>query len=138
MKTKRDITKGVMRRVVEAEKKAVFWRFVYFGTIFAILVLAFFIVSALFILDAKSLGTWDILSLFWEDREVIREYWQDAFLTIWLELTTEYIVVLFGIIVVLLVYYYGSLKKRTLLSVKSQKLASYEKSSKILKERNTQ
>lgn len=135
MTKKLDITSNVMKRIVIVEKKNLLRNLAVFVGIFASLLLAFAAVTVLFIQDVKDLGTWDVLTLFWEDREIVADYWRDVLSTFWLEVPNEYILILFGLLVISWIIYYRSRDRRKTYSLRSQKLASYEKSSKIEKER---
>lgn len=125
-----------MKRIIIVEKNSLLRNLAVLVGIFASLLLAFVVVTVLFIQDVKDLGTWDVLTLFWEDREIVADYWRDALLTFWLEVPNEYILILFGLLVISWIIYYRTREKRKTYSLRSQKLASYEKSSKIEKERN--
>lgn len=135
MTKKLDITSNVMKRIVIVEKKNLLRNLAVLVGIFASLLLAFVAVTVIFIQDVKDLGTWDVLTLFWEDREIVADYWRDALSTFWLEVPNEYILILFGLLVISWIIYYRTRDRRKTYSLRSQKLASYEKSSKIEKER---
>ena len=103
--------------------------------VFTSMFVIFAVVIIAFIKDVRDLGTWDVLTLFWEDREIVADYWRDALSTFWLEVPNEYILILFGVLVISWILYYRTRDRRKMYSLRSQKLASYEKSSKIVKER---
>lgn len=125
-----------MKRVVGIEKKMLVKTLIMLFIVFTSMFVIFAVVIIAFIKDVKDLGTWDVLTLFWEDREIVADYWRDALLTFWLEVPNEYILILFGLLVISWIIYYRTREKRKTYSLRSQKLASYEKSSKIEKERN--
>lgn len=138
MTKKLGITSNVMKRIVIVEKNSLLRNLAVLVGIFTSLLLVFAAVTVLFIQDVRDLGTWDVLTLFWEDREIVADYWRDALSTFWLEVPNEYVFILLGVLVISWIMYYRTREKRKTYSLRSQKLASYEKSSKIVKgkERN--
>ena len=135
MKSTRNITARVMKRVVGIEKKMLVKTLTMLFIVFTSMFVMFAVVIIAFIKDVRDLGTWDVLTLFWEDREIVADYWRDALSTFWLEVPNEYILILFGVLVISWILYYRTRDRRKMYSLRSQKLASYEKSSKIVKER---
>ena len=124
-----------MKRVVGIEKKMLVKTLTMLFIVFTSMFVIFAVVIIAFIKDVRDLGTWDVLTLFWEDREIVADYWRDALSTFWLEVPNEYILILFGVLVISWILYYRTRDRRKMYSLRSQKLASYEKSSKIVKER---
>ncbi len=124
-----------MKRVVGIEKKMLVKTLTMLFIVFTSMFVMFAVVIIAFIKDVRDLGTWDVLTLFWEDREIVADYWRDALSTFWLEVPNEYILILFGVLVISWILYYRTRDRRKMYSLRSQKLASYEKSSKIVKER---
>lgn len=137
MTKKLGITSNVMKRIVIVEKKSLLRSLTVLFGIFASLLLAFAGVTVLFIQDVKDLGTWDVLTLFWEDRAIIADYWVEALSTFWLEVPTHYLYFLLVIILVSCIMYYKTRERRIYLRQKQEKLASYEKSSRLMKGRKT-
>lgn len=78
-----DIPKSVMSRVVQYEKKriALFWR--NFLTILCMLVIVFFLSIAIIGWQLFQMQAFDMLMLFYEDSQIIAEYWQDTLLVFW-------------------------------------------------------
>jgi len=136
MKSTRNITARVMKRVVGIEKKMLVKTLAMLFIVFTSMFVIFAVVIIAFIKDVRDLGTWDVLTLFWEDREIVADYWRDALSTFWLEVPNEYVFIFLGVLVISWIIYQGTREKRKMYSLRSQKLASYEKSSKIIKERN--
>ena len=124
-----------MKRVVGIEKKMLGKTLAMLLIVFTSMFVIFAVVIIAFIKDVRDLGTWDVLTLFWEDREIVADYWRDALSTFWLEVPNAYIFILLGVLVISWILYYRTRDRRKMYSLRSQKLASYEKSSKIVKER---
>lgn len=135
MKSTRNITQNVMKRVVGVEKKVLHKTILVMSALFASLLIAFITVTVLFVQDIKDLGAFDALALFWEDREIISEYWIDVLSTFWVEVSSAYLYLLFGIVLVTCIIFYFSANKRKNISLRNKKLASYEKTSTILQRR---
>ncbi len=124
-----------MKRVVGIEKKMLGKTLAMLLIVFTSMFVIFAVVIIAFIKDVRDLGTWDVLTLFWEDREIVADYWRDALSTFWLEVPNAYIFILLGVLVISWIIYFRTREKRKMYSLRSQKLASYEKSSKIVRER---
>lgn len=129
MKKSLRISTPVMKRIVTIEKSNLVKIFLLFSGVFVTLGTAFTVVTLLFIRDVKDLGTLDVLSLFWEDHEIVSDYWREALSTVWLEVPREYMYMLIGIIFVTIMVVSITARKRKTLRTRAQKLASYEKSS---------
>lgn len=134
---KSNITSNVMKRIVGVEKKNLLRKLIVFLSIFASLFVVFAVVSVLFIQDVKDLGTWDVLTLFWEDREIIADFWVEALSTFWLEVPTYYLYILLAICIISWIVFYTTRERRTSFRQRREKLASYEKSGTLLKRRQT-
>ncbi|MEK7577343.1 MAG: hypothetical protein AAB492_01825 [Patescibacteria group bacterium] len=132
MKKNSRSTTPIMRRIITLEKHRLLKTLSLFIGVFATLFMACIVVSLAFIQDVRDLGTWDVLSLFWEDREIIAEYWQDALSTFWLEVPMGYMYIFLGISILSLIFVYFTREKRKNLKNRSQKLASYEKTSTLV------
>lgn len=128
MKKKPNITANVMKRIVGVERKNLWRSLIVLLGIFVSLFLAFVTITVLFIQDVRDLGTWDVLTLFWEDREIIVDYWSEALSTFWLEVPTHYLYILFVISIVSWIMYYKTYERRKIFRQRREKLASYEKS----------
>ncbi len=88
-----DLTVPVMDKVMKIEKHRILaWLTVLLvvAGVLLVIALAFLVISAQLISDR---GSWDLLSLFQEDREIIAEFWQDTLLTFWEELPQRHLLV---------------------------------------------
>ena len=132
MKKTSPISTPVMKRIISLEKNTILRALGLFIAAFSALSVAFFIVSLRFVQDVRDLGTSDVLTLFWEDHEIIADYWREVLSTFWLEAPVEYIYILLGIVMFSIIILIITAKKRKLLRIKAQKLASYEKSSTLV------
>lgn len=125
-----------MKRVVGVEKKMLSKTLTMLVVVFTSLFAVSAVIIAVFLNDVRDLRSWDVLTLFWEDQEIVADYWRDVLSTFWLEVPNQYILILLGVLVISWIIYYRTRDRRKTYSLRSQKLASYEKSSKIVKKRN--
>ena len=111
MKSTRNITARVMKRVVGIEKKMLGKTLAMLLIVFTSMFVIFAVVIIAFIKDVRDLGTWDVLTLFWEDREIVADYWRDALSTFWLEVPNAYIFILLGVLVISWIIYFRTREK---------------------------
>ena len=87
------ITENVMKKVVSFEKRRiVIWIIRIFLCLLVVLLIAFisFWFTAREIVEAK---TYELLSLFGQDKEIIQEFWQDTLSTFFQELPIRGVVI---------------------------------------------
>ncbi len=120
-----DITASVMKRVVGYEKRQTTWwlrRYIVFLTIFAgLFVITIAIAARLF----YERGTYDLLTLFFEDKEIIAEYWRDTLSVFIEELPQRALLsagILFLVVISIIVI---TRRKRTIIRRKLRELAKY-------------
>jgi hypothetical protein len=94
-----NIAKPVMDQIVKFEKQRISrWRIVFMSIVSFLLV--FFITFCFLIIRQMQMEeTFDLLTLFSEDREVINEFWQDTVVSFWNELPL--VDIIFGFVVLL-------------------------------------
>lgn len=122
----KDITRDVMERVIEFERTRIrVFRWLFFTLIglFGLLLGAslFFTGKQAIEFDAFSL-----LTLFREDWEIIKEFWQDTLATFWEELPTEWVALLILSILSVGVILLVTRKKRAIIQKKRKELLKYK------------
>jgi hypothetical protein len=80
-----DISQPVMNRVVGFEKKQISYWKIRFRIILTTLILVLLIITLLIIQSFIKNGSWDFLTVFSEDWEIICEFWQDTVISFWME-----------------------------------------------------
>jgi len=96
-----DLTKPVMDRVVDFEKQQVFrWRIRY-TLVISLLGLLGILFIIYTVIQINIDHTFDLFSLFTEDREVMSMFWQDTIVTFWNELPQLDIMIGFGVLLVI-------------------------------------
>jgi heme exporter protein D len=70
---------------------------------------------------------WEPLTLFWEDPEIVSEFWRETLSVLWEETPQQWVAVVLGGIVLLIVLIVGTRRRRKVIQRRIQKLAQYEK-----------
>jgi hypothetical protein len=118
-----DVTKSVMDRVTRFEKErshSWLWRSrIFIGVLFVGVLWALWMVWD----QLRARQTLDMLSLFWEDAEIIQEFWQDTIIVFLEELPREALVVAGIVLVGLFGYIWLTHKKRAIMKKRLTQLA---------------
>lgn len=127
MKKSVDVRQSVMKKVVSYERRRTReWLAQFFSGMFvllAILAVVMWIVAR----DIVERQLLDLLSLFFEDQEIIADFWRDTLTVFWEELPQRWIVVGIVILGVLVCVWFVTRKKRQLIGKIQKELASYDK-----------
>lgn len=121
-----DITKPVMQRIVGYEKKRTArWLKLFFGAA-AILASVVVVSTGLIVKQMIDFRTFDMLSLFEEDREIIAQFWQDTLVTVWAELPQQIVITSLVALVIFfgLILFTGT--KRKIIKRKLSEVAKYQ------------
>lgn len=126
MKKNFDISKNVMRRVVSFEKKRSYGWIIKLGSLLAISLVSAILFIFFALQELTEQKTFELLSLFQEDWEIIKDYWKDTLDIFWIEVTQTKIAfgVLILAIVVLLLFFQK--KKIKLIAKKLKVLVKYK------------
>ncbi len=118
-----DVTENVMKQVERFEKsRSSMWlRGFYTGVVVMVILVGIFFWSS--IQTISDLQGWDLLSVFTQDREIIRDYWQDTVLTFITELPLETLAVAFAIFVFLVIIVFITRKRRMIYEFRMRELA---------------
>jgi len=114
-----------MKQITRFEKsRSSSWlRGFYAGVgVMAILVCVFFWISMQKISDLQG---WDLLTIFSQDREIIRDYWQDTVMTFVEELPIESLMAAIGILGVLCLIIFITRKRRKVYEYRMRELAKH-------------
>jgi len=129
MKKRVDITKSVMERIVRfEERRSKRWLTIFWGI--AILVTIFLggsLLQAYIILSERR--TWDLLEIFYQDREIITEFWQDTLLMFWAELPQNTLLWGSGFALFLVGYWIFTRHQRQIMKRRLAELAKRKNSS---------
>lgn len=121
-----DITNKVMNRVVSFEKRRIaFWigrAVLVLGGLLTILGISLW----LFARQVWEMQVLDLLSLFGEDREIIKEFWQDTVWLIWEELPHRMIYISIFVILILIIFVIFSKSKFGVIKEKMKNLKNYK------------
>lgn len=93
----------------------------YTGVVVMVILVGIFFWSS--IQTISDLQGWDLLSVFTQDREIIRDYWQDTVLTFITELPLETLAVAFAIFVFLVIIVFITRKRRMIYEFRMRELA---------------
>ena len=122
-----DVRKSVMDKVVSYEKRRTRqWLMQFFsGTVVLLAMLAIVLwITAKEIVERQLL---DLLTLFFEDQEIVAEFWRDTLAVLWEELPQRWLAVVLVIFVVFVVLLSVTRKKRQVIENIRRQLATYDK-----------
>lgn len=124
-KKSKSVVAGVMQSVVRYEqgKISLFWRIFFFGILFVCL--AAIIVVTVLVATLHSQGTLDVLSLFGEDSEIIRENIIDSLEIVYMETPPVFLWLMAGIICVSVFALIFTRKTRTITKKKESEINKY-------------
>lgn len=124
---KRTVTQSVMWKIIRYEKSHMRQWLAVFLSIVA-LCIGIMLVSLWFLYrQSTALGTWSMLAIFGEDREIIAEYWKEVLQTMVTELPMEYIAGLMISLVFLGILLLGTKKNRHRMKQKMKEIRLYTK-----------
>lgn len=81
-----DVSNRVMQRVVDFERRHVVRFKVLFFIISLFLVVVSILVFSEVVVELNNRGSWDLLTLFGEEPEIVQEFWKDTLFTFWEEI----------------------------------------------------
>lgn len=120
-----DISKKVMKRVIGLEKQRVFW----WSGEFLVTMLVLIVTAVIFLwwvcVEFFQNQTWQLLTLFSEDLETVREFWRETMAVFWQELPQMEL--FFGItaLLILVVLLFATRKSRSIIWRKINQLIKY-------------
>lgn len=121
-----DITKPVMQKIVSYEKKKTArWLNIFFG-VMVILLSVLVAATAYTVRQMIDLQTFDPLSLFREDREIIAEFWRDTLLAAWGELPQRLIITGLAALMLIILIIILTRTRRRIIRKKLAELAKYQ------------
>lgn len=122
----KDITEKVMERVMRFEKRrVVFWLWL-FGVVTVVTLLVLAGVGYLTLREISMRESWELLTLFAEDREIITEYWRDVTETLWIGLPHALLVLIGVVFSGFFAWLFLTRRKRTIVAKKRLQLARYQ------------
>jgi hypothetical protein len=131
-KTESAMTEEIMGKVMDFEKKKSRRFLGRFFIIIFILLFVFGILLWFFNQDLLSKNTYDLFSLFSEDKEIIAEYWRDTVTTIWEEIPKEILIGVLFIFFASISYFLFSKRRLKITKKKLDSIDKFEKT-KIIK-----
>lgn len=102
-KSSTSVSKQVMDKVVAFEKKRSSFFLWNYRVLLGFIVICLASVGAALYWELTYRNAFDLLTLFFEDREIIAEYWQDTLGTFFYEMPMEYVLYLVLSIVVIFI-----------------------------------
>jgi hypothetical protein len=127
IKAKNKMANKVMKRVVayEVKKTRTWFLKVVLGLLLALVIFLFsFWLTARDLIQSRTL---DLLSLFREDFEIIKDYWQDTLVTVWEELPRNIIFICDASIVFLIALFIFLKKKLPFMKNKVSAINKYKR-----------
>lgn len=118
-----DVSESVMKKIARFEKsRSSTWLGGFYAGIgvMALLIGVFFWMSIQTISDFRG---WDLLTIFTQDREIIRDYWQETIGTFLSELPIETIIIALGVLVLLIIIVIITRKRRKVYEYRMRELA---------------
>lgn len=96
-----DVSNRVMKKVVDFERRHVVRFTVLFSIISFLLVVASILVFSEVVVELNNRGSWDLLTLFGEEPEIVQEFWKDTLFTFWEEIPQGLLFIGLGLLVFL-------------------------------------
>lgn len=122
-----DVTKSVMENVARYEReRSTGWLQRFRVIIVALLLLAVFILGRVW-QQLQERGSLDLLSLFWEDAEIIREFWQDTLSIFLEEIPQETLLGAVWILLGIVMFVWLTRKRRKIIKRRLSELAKRKK-----------
>ena len=118
-----DVTRSVMEKITRYEReRSGVWVLRFRAFIGVLLGLAVLMLWRVW-MQMQETGSLDLLSLFWEDAEIIREFWKDTMSVFWEELPQEALVVAGVVLLSLCFVIWWTRKKRKIITRRLTELA---------------
>jgi hypothetical protein len=117
-----DVSRSVMEKIVGYERQRVTLWFRTFVAIVGTLILASLVVLLFVIRDLLEKRAFDFIELFFQDREIIAEFWLEVLVTFWGELSTELITLAVCILGALLIFVIITKRRRAIMQKKLHQL----------------
>ena len=127
MKNPTDVRASVMEKVVRFEAKRTRDWLVQFFVILLLTVAA--VIGGAFVVGVRlwEREAWEPLTLFWEDPEIVTEFWQDTLFVLWQETPQLWAYLVGAGVILLIALIVGTRRRRRVIQRRLQKLAQYEK-----------
>ena len=101
-----DVTRSVMKKVVLYEKRQSARRIVIYAVSFILVTIGIGLFLTQAVSEMSANKTLDLLTLFFQEREIIDQFWQDTLIVLWEELPKNSIAVaLLGILATFFIVY---------------------------------
>jgi hypothetical protein len=121
-----DVSESVMKKVTRFEKsRSQTWLRIFYTTVYALLALFGVFLWRVW-QTISDLQGWDLLTIFTQDREIIRDYWQDTVMTFIEELPIETMYLAVGILITLIIVIYITRKRRKVYEYRMRQLAKLQ------------
>jgi hypothetical protein len=122
---KLDLRKSVMDKVTGFERRRSGWWFMKFGLVMVALLsllggLLWFLIQVL--TDRQA---WELLTIFTQDPEIIKDYWQDTLWVFWEEMPHRLLVVAGVVILGIVLFTLVTHRKRKIMQKRIGQLAKY-------------
>lgn len=120
-----DVRKQVMEKVLAWERRRIkAWQVIFWATIVALAGILIFSLTRVFQI-IQNRGTFDLLTLFAEDREVIAEFWRDSLVTFYEELPHRRLTITILVATVIALVFLVTKKARKIIQKKLGQLKKY-------------
>lgn len=124
---KTDLTEPVMQKIVNFEKKRTrHWLLIFFGIIF-ILLLTVLATTSITIKQMIDFQTFDMLTLFNENREIISDFWQETLATVWAEMPEQVVATAFLAVLLIIFIVVVTRSRRKIIKKRIAELEKYRK-----------
>jgi hypothetical protein len=120
-----DVSDAVMKRVVTLEKgrtRMWFFRFIAVLIILGVLFVALTIRGYMLISERSG---WDLLTLFYQDPEIIAAYWKDTLWIFWMELPQKTVSISIAVLGMIVIFIAITTRRRKILRKKLKQLDKY-------------
>jgi hypothetical protein len=122
-----DVTVAVMQRIAKYEQERSGWWLRAFHTIVVLLGLVAGVFAVRLALQVRERQTLDMIALFQEDAEIIREFWADTMEIVFVEFPFETMWMLIALLFVLVFVLWSTRRKRSIANRRLSELAKRNK-----------
>jgi hypothetical protein len=121
-----DVSNKVMQDVVGFETKQIKrWKGAFYIVLSLLVIISLFTLYFIYHI-LKLQGTFDLLELFSEDKEIIAEFWQDTIMVFWEELPYKAVLLVFISILFIIGLIVGTRRRRKILKRKEDVLKKFK------------
>jgi hypothetical protein len=120
-----DVSDAVMKRVVTLEKGRTRMWFFRFIAVLIVLVVLFVILTVRGYMLISERSGWDLLTLFYQDPEIVAAYWMDTLWIFWMELPQKTVGIGAIVLVTIILCVITTSRRRKILLRKLKQLDKY-------------